>query len=150
MKNSVIHGVVSVILTLSLLIPTIMVPSGIAQAATVPTVETRPASSISQTTASLIGRIVSDGGSAILERRFDWGRTISCADGWTASVGVSGDYFAYYLTGLKPGTTYYFRAWAKNSMGWTRGSVLSFTTSRPTSTPLSFTSLTPSSIETSE
>jgi len=148
MRNSVTRGVISAILALSLLVPTIVIPSGIAQAATVPSVETRPASLISQTAACLNGRIVSDGGKTILERRFDWGTTSSCADGWTASVGVSGDYFAYYLIGLNPGRTYYFRAWAKNSMGWTRGSVLSFTTGQPVSTPLSFTTLTPSTITT--
>jgi hypothetical protein len=126
MRNSVIRRVVSVILTLSLLVPTIVVPSGIAQAATIPTVETRPASSISQTTAFINARIVSDGGSAILERRFSWGRTSSCSDWWTASVGVYENYFSYYLTGLNPGTTYYFQAWAKTSAGWGVGSAVSF------------------------
>lgn len=97
-------------------------------AASIPTVETRPATSVSETAAFINGRVISDGGLSIVERRFDWGTTSSCADGWTANVGVSGDYFSYYLTGLNSGTTYYFRAWAKNSVGWGQGSVLSFTT----------------------
>jgi hypothetical protein len=150
MRNSVIRRVVSVILTLSLLVPTIVVPSGIAQAATIPTVETMAASFVGQTAAALNARITSDGGSAIVERRFSWGATPSCSDGYTAAVGVSGDYFSYYLMGLNPGTTYYFQAWAKNSAGWTHGSALSFTTSQPASPPLSFTSLTPPSITSSD
>ncbi|MCD6169583.1 MAG: hypothetical protein J7J76_03395, partial [Candidatus Latescibacteria bacterium] len=73
-------------------------------------------------------RVVNDGGSSIIERRFDWGTTPSCSDGWTANVSVSGNYFSYYLGSLNPGTTYYFRAWAKNSAGWSHGRVLSFQT----------------------
>jgi hypothetical protein len=130
MRKNAIRWVASVILTLSLLVPMLGALTNSVLAAVIPTVETRPASSISQTAAFLNGRIVSDGGSTIIERRFDWGTTSSCADGWTAAVGVSGDYFAYYLTGLNPDTTYYFRAWAKNGVGWARGSVLSFTTSQ--------------------
>ena len=95
-----------------------------------PTVETRPASFIEKTSAFLNGEIVDDGGSSIIERRFDWGITSSGADwtDWTANVGVLGDYFSYYLTGLKPDTTYYFWAWAKNSEGWSNGDILSFKT----------------------
>ena len=94
-----------------------------------PTVETRPATSVTNTGAILNGRIVSNGGSSIIERRFSWGTTPSCSDDWTANVSVSGDYFSYYLYGLNPGTTYYFQAWAKNSEGWSQGEVLSFQTS---------------------
>jgi len=95
---------------------------------TLPTVETRPATSVLSFGALLNGRIVDDGGSAIIERRFDWGTTASCSDGWTADVSVSGDYFSYFLAGLKPDTTYYFRAWAKNATGWSHAGVLSFRT----------------------
>jgi len=97
-------------------------------AATVPTVETRPATLIVSTVAMLNGRIVSDGGSSILERRFSWGTTPSCSDGWTSTVGVAGDYFSYDLMGLNPGTTYYFQSWARNSVGWANGAAVSFTT----------------------
>ena len=104
-------------------------------AATIPTVETRAATLVSESAAMLNARIVSDGGSAILERRFSWGTTPSCSDGWTSSVGVSGDYFSYYLMTLSPGITYYFQAWAKNSMGWANGVALPFTTPSATPTP---------------
>ena len=104
-----------------------------------PTVETRPATLIVQTAAMLNGRIVDDGGSSIIERRFDWGTTPS-GDGWTdwtRDVSVSGDYFWYNLTSLNPGTTYYFQPWATNRdpadpSGWGQGSILSFTTTSPT------------------
>ena len=104
-------------------------------AATAPTVETRPASLIVNTVAMLNGRIVSDGGSSIIERRFSWGTTPTCSGGSTSTVGVSGDYFSYDLMGLTPGTTYYFQAWAQNSAGlWGKGAAVSFTTLLPAPT----------------
>jgi len=93
-----------------------------------PSVETREASNIGTTSAILNARIISNGGADINERRFSWGTTSSCSDGWTNNVNVSGDYFSYYLTGLKPGTKYYFQSWAHNSVGWGVGNVISFTT----------------------
>ena len=93
-----------------------------------PSVETREASNIGTTSAILNARIISNGGADINERRFSWGTTSSCSDGWTNNVNVSGDYFSYYLTGLKPGTKYYFQSWAHNSVGWGVGNVASFTT----------------------
>jgi len=104
-------------------------------AATAPTVETRPASLIVNTVAMLNGRIVSDGGSSIIERRFSWGTTPTCSGGSTSTVGVSGDYFSYYLMSLNPGTIYYFQAWAQNSAGlWGKGAAVSFTTLLPAPT----------------
>ena len=97
-------------------------------AVSLPTVETLSASYVSGSAAGLNGHVISNGGGTIDERRFDWGTTSSCSDGWTNQVGVAGDYFSYYLTGLNPGTTYYFRAWIHNSAGWAHGNVLSFTT----------------------
>ncbi|MDP2924880.1 MAG: PKD domain-containing protein, partial [Nanoarchaeota archaeon] len=97
-------------------------------AASLPSVETLSASYVSGNAAALNGRVTNNGGGTINERRFDWGTTSSCSDGWTNSTGVAGNYFSYYLTGLTPGRTYYFRAWAHNSAGWSHGNVLSFTT----------------------
>ena len=96
-----------------------------------PLVETRDASSIMTTAAFINGRILDDCGSTIIERRFDWGTTPTCEDDWTADVTVVGNNFFYFLTGLTPGTTYYFRTWAKNSAGWSHGNVLRFTTTSP-------------------
>ena len=96
--------------------------------ASFPTVQTNPATSVSSTSAIIHGQIIDTGGGIILERRFDWGSTPSCCDGWTADVNISGDYFSYYLSGLQAGKKYYFRAWAKNEDGWDYGASLSFTT----------------------
>ena len=93
-----------------------------------PAVQTNPATSVSSTSAIIHGQIIDDGGSSIVERRFDWGSTPSCCDGWTADVTVSDSNFTYYLGGLQSGTKYYFRAWAKNADGWSHGASLSFTT----------------------
>jgi len=96
---------------------------------TIPTVETTLATSITTTSATLNATISSDGGAAILERRFDWGiGTPGTWTSWTANVVVSGNTFSFNLTGLSPGTTYGFRAWTRNSAGWDTGTLITFTT----------------------
>ncbi len=124
-----------IIVFLSLILTSTFFPLQIAKAVSTPTVETRPATLISESAAMLNAQIVSDGGLSILERRFSWGTTSSCSDGWNADVGVSGDSFSYYLMGLNPGTTYYFQAWAKNSSGWSNSTAVSFTTTQQQTTP---------------
>jgi hypothetical protein len=94
-------------------------------------VETRPATNVTATTATLNARIVSTGGAAILERRFDWGIGPGGWTDWTANVVVSGNDFSFNLTGLSPNTTYGFRAWARNSAGWGHGTILTFNTPPP-------------------
>lgn len=92
------------------------------------TVETKPAESVSDTSAILNASIVS-GGASIMERRFDWGTTPDCLEGpWTANVKIAGSNFSYQVEELEPGTTYYFRASVKNKAGWSYGDSLSFTT----------------------
>ncbi len=110
-----------------------------------PTVETLPASSVTSSSAVLSGKVVSDGGFPILRKGFNWGTTAD-GTGWTGKL-VSGDVFAISLSGLKPGTTYYFYAWASNSAGWASGKVLSFniTTGAPTVETLPASSVTSSS-----
>jgi hypothetical protein len=100
--------------------------------ATVPTVTTTAASNVTATSATFNATINSDGGSAILERRFDWGIYPSWTDATNlngGSIVVSGSNFSYAASGLTPGTLYQFRAWARNSSGWaTVGNGLTFTT----------------------
>ena len=55
-------------LTFVLLVNLILVGTSLAAA---PVVETRPATNIVETAANINGKIVSDGGSSIIERRFD-------------------------------------------------------------------------------
>lgn len=96
------------------------------QQATVPTVATSSATNVTSNSAVLNGTITSDGGSTILERRFDWGTS------YTPNVTVSGTNFSYLLTGLSANTTYQYRAWARNSAGWSVPVPQSFTTGSST------------------
>ena len=92
----------------------------------VPTVQTLPATIPSEhSTATLNAQVTSDGGATILEERFSWGSTAACSDGYTSAVTVNGNNFSYNLAEIPPGT-YYFQAWARNSVGWgqSRGYVL--------------------------
>jgi hypothetical protein len=95
----------------------------------VPTVSTHAISDsvITTNSAYLIGGISDTGGGTILARAFGWGPG-SAGDNFVLNVVVDGNSFYYHLTGLSPGTTYYYRAWAQNSAGWGYGTVQSFTT----------------------
>ncbi|MFO1482445.1 MAG: CARDB domain-containing protein [Verrucomicrobiaceae bacterium] len=103
-----------------------------------PTVQTGSASSITTSTAVINGAVLSDGGSSIIDRRFDWGTFTPLNQAvLSGAITVSGSNFSATLTGLAPNTTYFFRAWARNGStsdvgygaGWNIGSILSFTTS---------------------
>jgi len=81
---------------------------------------------------AVIGGYIDDyGGSPVVERRFEWGRTVSCSDGSTSNVEVAGDSFTYTLTGLEPYTNYYYRASARNGAGWGTAGVQELRTDRP-------------------
>ena len=120
---------------------------------TVPTVQTVAAAGTTTTSATINGTITSDGGSSIIDRRFDWGTTSGNLNQavFAASITVSGNNFSATLTGLSPGTTYYFRAWARNGStadvgygaGWNIGSILPFTTSASCSYSISPSSASP-------
>ncbi|MBI4325200.1 MAG: hypothetical protein HY674_08035 [Chloroflexi bacterium] len=110
-----------------------------------PTVDTRPAldADISTTSALIRGQVVNDGGAAISDWRFDWGIATPLANAvYSGSITVSGNDFYTALTGLSPDTTYFYRAWVRNSStlvgscttqpGWGCGSILSFRTKPPT------------------
>ncbi len=112
-----------------------------------PTVDTRSAEGIGETSATLRGRITSDGGGTILERQIKWGTSNSCSIGTLSNVAVSGSYFEAVLSGLEPGETYYFKARARNSSGWGEGSAKSFTTDEEQVVVPSITSIDPATIE---
>lgn len=110
-------------------------PISIGSGLTIPTVSTVTASSVGSTSATLNGQITSTGGATITAWLFGWGTTSSCSDTYAHEVTINGNNFSYTVTGLTPGQTYYFQAWAQNSVGWGSGSALSFTTTSAAPAP---------------
>ncbi len=98
-----------------------------------PTLSTTAASDIASTTATLNGDITSDGGAAITARGFVYATSNTDLIIGTTGVtnvtasGTTGT-FNSAITGLTAGTTYYYRAYATNSVNTTYGDVQSFTT----------------------
>ena len=107
------------------------------QQTTAPTATALAVSPVSGTSVILNGIVTNDGGATILERRFDWGANcISDISGGPCPQGISvsgGGSFSYLLSGLTPNTTYPYRAWARNSAGWSVPVAQSFTTGSSTS-----------------
>jgi hypothetical protein len=98
-------------------------------AASAPAVSTQPATSIGQTDARLNGIFNANGASTTVY--FKYGLSSNSLNTTTAlqSVGLGSGTFSESISGLSSNTTYYFRAFATNSVGTTQAtSVLSFTT----------------------
>ncbi len=93
-----------------------------------PTVTTGAASDAGQTSVTLAGTISSIGTSQATSRGFNYGTTNS----YGSTVSETGTYstgsYTLSLTGLTCGTTYYYRAFATNSVGTATGSGSTFTT----------------------
>ena len=100
-----------------------------------PSVETEPATSITGNSAVLNGDITSDNGYDITDYGFLWGVNSSSLTGKldVGSNDQSGT-FTGTLGSLTAGTTYYFEAYATNSMGTADGTVLIFTAASSTPT----------------
>ena len=106
----------------------------------IPSVTTGDASSVEETTASLHGTLDDDGWEEC-EYRFEYAEVSGgpyAATSWTGSLG-DGEPFSEELSGLLPGTTYYVRACARNSVGTGYGEELSFTTKPEAPTSLTAT-----------
>lgn len=108
----------------------------LATEANLPTVVTKEVSNLTQTTAQAGGVVTGDGGAAVTERGVCWSTSHNPVVGDShASEGGGMGSFAIGLTGLVPNTTYYVRAYAKNSVGISYGDEVGFTTSQDISSP---------------
>ena len=96
---------------------------------TVPTCTTTTASSITSTTASSGGAITDSGGTTITAKGVCWSTSTSFdTTGSHTSDGTGAESFTSSITGLSAGTTYYYKAYAANSVGLSYGSQKSFKT----------------------
>jgi hypothetical protein len=97
---------------------------------TTPTVNTTAVSAITDTTANSGGDIISDGEDPVTARGVVWDTSSdpTVALETKTNDGSGSGSFTSSLTGLTPGTTYYARAYATNSVGTSYGSELTFTT----------------------
>ncbi|MTI80484.1 MAG: hypothetical protein FH758_06295 [Firmicutes bacterium] len=95
---------------------------------TKPTLQTMDATNITKNSAVVNGNIINNGTASITEYGFEWSND---QESW-AKVEVGNNepegMFNKQLTNLDPETTYYFRAYAKNSVGTGYGQPLEFTT----------------------
>lgn len=121
---------------------------------TLPTVVSPTSSSVTGNAASLGGNVTSDGGSNITERGVVYSITSANDNpfiggtGVTKVVGTAGTgIYSVNVTGLTPGTTYSFRAYAINAVGTSHsGEIGTFSTPRaPTITTPTVTNVTSSS-----
>jgi uncharacterized protein (TIGR02145 family) len=120
--------------------------STLAISAEAPTITTTAITTITETTASGGGNITSDGGANVTTRGVCWSTTVdpTTADPKTSN-GTGTGTFTSNLTGLTPGTTYYVRAYATNSVNTSYGNNQTFVTSLalgPVATTLTATNLT--------
>ena len=107
----------------------------------VPIVATKDATSIFANSVLLNGDIASDGGSTITQRGFYWSSTNispNSEDHVEIVPGTTGS-FNKTIENLTAGTIYYFRAFAKNSVGTALGEVKHFTTLKAPELPVTVT-----------
>ena len=113
--------------------------------AAIPTLTTATPTNVTSTTATCGGNVASDGGATITARGVCWSTSSGpvVTDSHTADAGTTGSYTSS-ITGLSPGTLYYVRAYATNSVGTAYGNELTFTTLAviPTLTTSSVTNVT--------
>jgi hypothetical protein len=101
-------------------------------APTLPTVTTSAASSVEETSANLTGNITATGGDNPAERGFEWSTDAGFAtsSNWTEIGSFGTGEFSHALAAatLNQGTLYYYRAMAKNTLGWAYGASQTFLT----------------------
>ncbi len=92
---------------------------------------TSPATAITQTGASVGGNIVTNGGAAVTESGVVFGTAanpVITGSKVATSPNVTTGTFTVSLTGLTSGSNYFARAYAKNSVGVSYGSEITFAT----------------------
>ena len=109
----------------------------------VPSLTTTDASNITRTDASSGGTINSNGGLDITVSGICWGTSHdpTTSDQHTTDGSVAGS-FTSYASALTPGTRYYLRAYATNSLGTGYGNEISFTTLLPSLPAISTNNVT--------
>ena len=114
-----------------------------------PTVTTNSPSSVTSTSAVFGGNLTSDGGASVTSYGFCYSTTSSpTITNSTVAQGSGTGSFSATVYGLNPGTTYYIRAYATNSVGTSYGSQVVITTLNVTLPP-TVTTATPGSITSS-
>ncbi len=96
---------------------------------TIPVITTAAVTDMTKNSAVSGGEITSDGGSPVTARGVCWSTDSnpSLDDSFTADGAGTGT-FPSNITGLNPGTTYYIRSYATNSIGTAYGNELTFST----------------------
>lgn len=96
---------------------------------TIPSVTTNPVTIFDDTSAVVSGTVTSDGGATVTERGIAINITHNpTIDAVGIALGAGTGAFSEIFEGLDPNTTYYIRAYAKNSEGVGYGAEQSFTT----------------------
>lgn len=93
----------------------------------IPSVTTDAATDITTVTATLNGTLDDDAGAAC-DCGFEWGLTDAYGNTTPTDSKTTGQSFSQPITGLEPGTTYHFRAFATGAAGTGYGADLTFTT----------------------
>lgn len=101
---------------------------------TLPVVTTADVSSITPTTATSGGTIVSNGGSSITVSGICWGTAVNPTTSNSKTIdGTTSGNWSDNITGLTQNTSYHVRAYATNSVGTSYGSDIQFTSLLTTS-----------------
>jgi hypothetical protein len=93
--------------------------------ATSPQIQTQPALQVGSSSARLQGDLLELGGEPT-NVSFEYGtNNLSLDQNTSAFTATSSGIVSHLLTGLNPGSTYYYRAWANNSAGSSSGNSIS-------------------------
>lgn len=121
-KNYIAFSVLTVLLAGALM------PSGLAQAQACPSQTT-----VSGTTVNFVGELTDTGGDSTTYVWFEYGQTSSLGQRTSEQALSSPQVYCTTVSGLSQGTTYFYRAGARNSAGTSYGEIKSFTTTSPSS-----------------